>query len=63
MTPLSRNSQKRLEHKENKTEYKKTTRKPHIERGLLSLFAVVYDKMINSIVSLLRSKLPLHIKE
>ena len=41
-TPLSHNSQKRLEHKENQTEYRKTTRKSrsHVRILIYRTFAI-----------------------
>ena len=41
-TPLSHNSQKRLEHKENQTKYRKMTRKPrsHVRNLIYRTFAV-----------------------
>ena len=46
MTPLSRNSQKRIKHKENQTKYRKTTRKPrsHV-RILICISNVGYSDM------------------
>ena len=42
MTPLSCNSQKRLDHKENKTKYRKMTRKPrsHVRISLYRTWAI-----------------------
>ena len=52
--PLSRNSQKRLEHKENQTKYRKMTRKPrshvrilkqYIEGGLLTVVVLTMTSL------------------
>ena len=59
-TPLSRNSQKRLEHKENQIKYRKMTRKPRSrvrfcnisnvgKSGLLSLAVFMYVTLTSSL--------------
>ena len=53
-TPVSRNSQRRLQHKENKTKYRKMTRKP---RSLVSIliyrtWAITCDWIMSFIVAL-----------
>ena len=42
MTPLSHNSQKRLEHRENQTKYRKMTRKPrsHVRILIYPMWAI-----------------------